>query len=192
MYHIYRCKRLTVGAPSQTSSPLDGALQELEVMSYSFSRHSVTTPRHGSSRHGSSRHGSSWHGSSRHGSSRHGSASSSTHGSSHGSSRHGETNGPVTRYYQPRVHAASLLCLQVWAFSEVRGFIPPLGEGARNLRLLFLGMVTALTIALVLSYPIGAFVRWVDPFISLSLYYLSMISGKIILLNVLKLFMVIT
>lgn len=123
--------------------------------------------KHGSSRHGSSRHNSSWHGSSKHGSSMHG---SSTHGSStHGSSWHGSTHSelvpiPILRSHAPRVHAASLFSLQVWAFSELWSLIPPLGERVRNLRVFFLGIVAALSIALVLSYPFSSFVRLVVPY----------------------------
>lgn len=59
------------------------------------------------------------------------------------------------------VHAASLFSLQLWAFSELSHLIPPLGERARTARLLFLGLVAALTLAVALSYPLDAFVRCV-------------------------------
>ena len=63
---------------------------------------------------------------------------------------------------RPRVvHAASLFSLQLWAFSELRHLIPPLGERARTARLLFLGLVVVLTLAMALSYPLDAFVRCV-------------------------------
>lgn len=58
------------------------------------------------------------------------------------------------------MHAASLLALQLWAFSGLRDVIPPLGEQLRKARLLFLGVVAALAVALVLSFPLGAFVRY--------------------------------
>lgn len=72
-----------------------------------------------------------------------------------GSTRSRPQRGPAT------VHAASLLSLQLWAISELRNVLPPLGDGVRAARLLFLGIVAALAAALVLSYPLGAFVRWV-------------------------------
>lgn len=120
--------------------------------------------RHGSSRHGSSRHNLSWHGSSKHGSSMHGSSihGSSTHGSWHGSTQSELLPIPILRSHPPRVHAASLFSLQVWAFSELWSLIPRPGERVRNLRLLFLGIVAALSIALVLSYPFNYFIRLVD------------------------------
>lgn len=70
-----------------------------------------------------------------------------------GSSRSRSRRGPAT------VHAASLLSLQLWAISELRDMLPPLGERARAARLLFLGLVAALVVATVLSYPLGAFIR---------------------------------
>lgn len=70
-----------------------------------------------------------------------------------GSGRSRSRRGPAT------VHAASLLSLQLWAISELRDVLPPLGEGARAARLLFLGVVAALMVAMVLSYPLGAFIR---------------------------------
>lgn len=71
-----------------------------------------------------------------------------------GSTRSRSRRGPAT------VHAASLLSLQLWAISELRDVLPPLGERARTARLLFLGLVAALFAATVLSYPLGAFIRW--------------------------------
>lgn len=62
--------------------------------------------------------------------------------------------------YPPKVHAASLLSLQLWAFSELSDFIPPLGQAARTARLVFLGLVLVLAISVAFSYPLAAFVRW--------------------------------
>lgn len=72
-----------------------------------------------------------------------------------GGTRSRARRGPAT------VHAASLLSLQVWAIAELRDVLPPLGERARAARLLFLAVVAALAVAMVLSYPLGAFIRWV-------------------------------
>lgn len=65
----------------------------------------------------------------------------------------------ISRSYPPKVHAASLFSLQVWAFSELRDLIPPLGQRARAARLLFLGLVAVLAVLMALSYPVGAFFR---------------------------------
>lgn len=87
--------------------------------------------------------------------SRHSEGSASRHSSmSAGSARSRSRKGPAT------VHAASLLSLQLWAISELRDVLPPLGERARAARLLFLGLVAALMVSMVLSYPLGAFIRW--------------------------------
>lgn len=118
---------------------------------------------HGLSGHGSLGHGISWHDTSWHSLSRH---SLSGHGpSGHGSSLQGRSgHGPIipfSKSYPSQVHAASLLSLQLWAFIELRGLIPPLGEGARKVRLLFLGLVAVLTLGLLLSFPFCAFARCV-------------------------------
>lgn len=72
-----------------------------------------------------------------------------------GGTRSRSRRGPST------VHAASLFSLQLWAISELRDVLPPLGERVRAARLLFLGLVATLAVALVLSYPLGAFARCV-------------------------------
>ncbi|CAM9841423.1 unnamed protein product [Ectocarpus fasciculatus] len=86
---------------------------------------------------------------------------SSRHSLGSSSSRHSTISVGGTRYSASRgpskVHAASLLSLQLWAISELRDVLPPLGERARAARLAFLGVVAALAAAMVLSYPLGAF-----------------------------------
>lgn len=66
----------------------------------------------------------------------------------------------LSRSYPPKVHAASLLSLQLWAFSELSDFVPPLGQAARTARLAFLGLVLVLVVSVAFSYPLAAFVRW--------------------------------
>lgn len=72
-----------------------------------------------------------------------------------GGTRSRSRRGPAT------VHAASLLSLQLWAISELRNVLPPLGDGVRVARLLFLGVVAALAVALWLCHLLVAFARWV-------------------------------
>ncbi|CAN0080678.1 unnamed protein product, partial [Pylaiella littoralis] len=70
-----------------------------------------------------------------------------------GGTRSRSRRGPAT------VHAASLLSLQLWAISELRNVLPPLGDGVRVARLLFLGVVAALAVALWLCHLLVAFAR---------------------------------
>lgn len=90
---------------------------------------------------------------------------SSRHSLGSSSSRHSTISVGGTRYSSrggpPTVHAASLLSLQLWAISELRNVLPPLGERVRAARLAFLGVVAALAAAMVLSYPLGAVARYV-------------------------------
>ncbi|CAM9754264.1 unnamed protein product [Ectocarpus sp. 6 AP-2014] len=91
---------------------------------------------------------------------------SSRHSLGSSSSRHSTISVGGTRYSSrgpSNVHAASLLCLQLWAMSELRDVLPPLGERARAARLAFLGVVAALAAAMVLSYPLGAIARLFSP-----------------------------
>ncbi|CAN0335174.1 unnamed protein product [Ectocarpus sp. 12 AP-2014] len=87
---------------------------------------------------------------------------SSRHSLGSSSSRHSTISIGGTRYSSrgpSNVHAASLLSLQLWAMSELRDVLPPLGERARAARLAFLAVVAALAAAMVLSYPLGAIAR---------------------------------
>ncbi|CAM9224555.1 unnamed protein product [Ectocarpus sp. 8 AP-2014] len=91
---------------------------------------------------------------------------SSRHSLGSSSSRHSTISVGGTRYSSrgpSNVHAASLLSLQLWAMSELRDVLPPLGERARAARLAFLGVVAALAAAMVLSYPLGAIARLFSP-----------------------------
>lgn len=64
--------------------------------------------------------------------------------------------------YRPkyrRVHAACLLVVQLWGFNELRTLLPPLGVGARNARLIFLGLIAVRCVLVALSFPVEALFR---------------------------------
>lgn len=58
-----------------------------------------------------------------------------------------------------RVHAAGLLCLQLWAFVEARDVLPPLGQAARYVRLTLFGFLAARAMLVLICYPLGAILR---------------------------------